>query len=475
MKNYVSLILFLVCSLIRGEVYSESKTDNRLSYGEILDIAGQIAKDLLEGRENQALATIDKMTKEQTRTAINDIAVIPVLGEVFEKDTYRFSDVIETLETTGTPSMIGKILKVEFYRSYAWQARGSQYIRETAEEALDLYQTRLKTASVELEGALKIAPKHWLPAFYLLSMAKELGLPDSLRDDAFKKAIDGNPNFYGAYAARVYGLAPKWGGDAERMLSFARAVAKTNDPNSSLPLLIHLAHGNLADQFGGRKKYYRRPEVWEELQRASEVVINRFPNAGYPKSRYAESLFLVGKKEQAIELLRKAHQLDPRGTLTSELVGKHPEVLETELPLQTSTLDKDLDKIRNDAKKLFHKKQWDAAYQKYMELNQKNGMDGESFALFGYTHIKIGKHDQAIQYLDKAISLKPYNSKYVVYRCHAKMVSGDLQGGINDCTKAIGLNTREKNAYLNRALAYERLGRMTEAKEDRAIAASLND
>ena len=464
-------LLFVVLSFSIQLVDVNAQTQG-LMHSEIIEISEAISKDLKENRPDKAIASVQEFITNKTRSSTNDLAIVPILDRVFEKDAFRMQGIVDNLVQKRPGEVIPRLLKGKFYRSYAWQARGEKFIGNSADGALDLYKQRLLLSHQELKEALKIEPNNTLVAYYLYRNSFELGLPELEREIFFSIATKEVSFFLSAYLAKVDGLAPKWGGSEQELLKFISEVAWVDNSESSLPFIVPVAYGHLCTQYGGKAAYFAQPKVWADVERAYEILLTRFPKAAFFKTRYAKDLFILGYNQKALQLLKEAHQLEPTHADVVTQVKKHPEALH-----QTNNVSNTvaIDNIRQQAKERYKARDWQGAKKLYAEVVTLEPTDAHSWYLLGFIEDKIGNYKSAIINFDQAISLRPNKATYYTYRCHSKMLLGEVEAGINDCTKAISIDSREKYAYLNRAHAYQMMGKQSEAQQDLKIASTLQD
>ena len=77
-----------------------------------------------------------------------------------------------------------------------------------------------------------------------------------------------------------------------------------------------------------------------------------------------------------------------------------------------------------------------------------------------------GKFNLALQEWNRYIDAYPDDAAGLSNRGNVKLVIGDVEGSIDDQNKAISLNPREIDPYINRGIAEEALGLWSQAKKD---------
>ncbi len=94
----------------------------------------------------------------------------------------------------------------------------------------------------------------------------------------------------------------------------------------------------------------------------------------------------------------------------------------------------------------------------------------------GILYHNLGEFPKALRDYDKKIELNPKCEKCEIAYFNRGLLYGEFkefEKAIKDFTRAIQLDTKYKNAYLNRAYAYEALGQKALAEADRKAAAEL--
>ena len=77
-----------------------------------------------------------------------------------------------------------------------------------------------------------------------------------------------------------------------------------------------------------------------------------------------------------------------------------------------------------------------------------------------------GKFNLALQEWNQYLDSYPDDAAGFSNRGNVRLVVGDIEGSIDDQTKAISLNPSEKDPYINRGVAKEALGLWSQAKKD---------
>jgi len=105
-------------------------------------------------------------------------------------------------------------------------------------------------------------------------------------------------------------------------------------------------------------------------------------------------------------------------------------------------------------------------YTRYIRLVPDKA---DAYRILGMAYLKTGNHDKAIVNFDSAINMAPEMSAAFSYRAEALRLSYQLEGALQDATKAIALNGAPRaiaDAYKTRGKVYLELGEENLADAD---------
>ena len=108
-------------------------------------------------------------------------------------------------------------------------------------------------------------------------------------------------------------------------------------------------------------------------------------------------------------------------------------------------------------------------YTKAIKLSPNNAI---FFNNRGYTLNNMGLYLKAIEDFTKSINLQPDANPYR-HRGNAYYHIQRYDSAISDLSKAIELNSKYKEAYIDRSKVYKMIGKPNLAKADEKIASSL--
>ena len=181
------------------------------------------------------------------------------------------------------------LLRGQFYREYAWQARGSTYANEVTQSGWTLFAERLSEAEKALTKAWELNPKNARIAWEMMGVELGQGKGRSRMELWFKRAADLNPNYYDAFHAKLYYLEPKWYGSPKDMLEFGRECVNSKKWGGQVPLILKDAHEALIKYEPAKDKagYWKRPEVWKDINAAFEKFFALNPQENGWRHSYA--------------------------------------------------------------------------------------------------------------------------------------------------------------------------------------------
>lgn len=105
-------------------------------------------------------------------------------------------------------------------------------------------------------------------------------------------------------------------------------------------------------------------------------------------------------------------------------------------------------------------------YTRYIRLVPDKA---DAYRLLGMAYLKIGNYGKAIVNFDSAINMAPEMSAAFSYRAEALRLSYQLEGALQDATKAIALNGDPRtiaDAYRTRGKVYREMGEESLADAD---------
>ena len=205
----------------------------------------------------------------------NSVSVIADdLFRTAEHDPHGQAQVFAVLEIVFDSGLLkeagetatAKLIEGQFWVLYAWQGRTTKYAHELTDENLKPFEERLAKAQAALERAYALDPSDRHIPYAMMSVELGQGEGRDRLETWFRRAMDVDPDDYAACAAKLYYLEPKWYGDDGRCSPSATSGQATANWAARLPYILPLAHAKLASYEDTPPDYWKKPEVWADLQ-----------------------------------------------------------------------------------------------------------------------------------------------------------------------------------------------------------------
>ena len=208
---------------------------------------------------------------------------------------------------SGSPLFHALMAEVCFKR--AWAARGEGLANTVTERGWREMAEGLADAERHFDEAWRLNPQDTDLAVLRIRIELGQGRGRAVAERWFERAMALDPNRYDACYAMAYYLEPKWYGSEEECLRFARRCVRTEGWGGRVPLILVDVHQNMAawrefkDPNDKAASYWRRPQVWADIQEAYEKFfrVNTGPDADSWRHNYARDAFLCGKHDAFLD------------------------------------------------------------------------------------------------------------------------------------------------------------------------------
>ncbi len=207
-----------------------------------------------------------------------------------------------------------------------------------------------------------------------------------------------------------------------------------------------------------------RSERWEEARK----LLAEAPISNPLFRNEIQSMFAVhdGKLEQAFGILR--------GTIDEYPDDGELRVLLANLYWRQEKLADARTEYRNALPNLYTEGTVERVYFALAQINEKLGQSADQDAPKGYTgfrgqgdfELSKGEYDKAIGNYSEAIRLNPEDAGSLFGRAYAHAYKHEFRETIEDCTKALAIESRKVEAYDLRAWACWKEGELTKALGD---------
>lgn len=197
--------------------------------------------------------------------------------------------------------------KGNYYIWLAWHARGGGYASEVAAQGWIGFSNNLAVAQDAFEHAWKLDPKQSDIADQMITVVLGQGGDRDRMELWFNRAMEANTNDYAACSQKLYFLEPKWYGSDEEQLAFGRECVQSTNWGGRVPLTLVDAHDSIDGRYDGdaRTNYWKRPEVWSDVQTAFNRFFELNPSATNWYHNYVLYAYRAEQWDKLNELLPK--------------------------------------------------------------------------------------------------------------------------------------------------------------------------
>lgn len=347
---------------------------------------------------------------------------------------------IETWIEEKPDSDIAYIVRGVFNIERAWEIRKRGWGSLVSKDQKKIFRELHLLAKGDLEKAYAIDPSNPHSSRQLIRVQRAL---DSKDKDAteryFIQATKDNPTFYWAYRAKLENMTPKWGGNWKEMFAFAADTAKNAPPKTLLPHIYAYAIEEAAARSQDQQRFLNEDRVWNALESIYSRIFIDFPTSSYWRIKYAKLALSAGKMSLAEHYLEEAEKIGPNDFRVFEYKAFLAE----------------------------KNRQWRMEELYARRLIQSCPLYTWAYAMLGYALDNQQCFPEAIENYSTAIELNPHLSSLWGNRCSSHNKINDYQKAVNDCSKAIELDSKYLFGYQQREYAYKKLGNIKAAEADR--------
>ncbi|MFF2364706.1 hypothetical protein ACFVU0_18700 [Streptomyces sp. NPDC058122] len=187
--------------------------------------------------------------------------------------------------------------------SWGWEARTSARAANVTQEQWRIFRERLVIAEEHLLEAAELRPEWITPWRRLLTSARGMSLPSSVKETRFDAALRRDPLDLETHIEWVSQLQPRWGGDPGQALTFARDALGRAPQGHPLGCVVAMAH--IEDWVESeRGNCLETPAIQAELREAADHSIlhpayARHPGWQHDFNMFAMALSLAGERHTA--------------------------------------------------------------------------------------------------------------------------------------------------------------------------------
>ncbi|MFD5636984.1 hypothetical protein ACFWJM_22995 [Streptomyces sp. NPDC127077] len=187
--------------------------------------------------------------------------------------------------------------------SWGWEARTSARAANVTQDQWRIFRERLAIAEEHLLEAAELRPEWITPWRRLLTSARGMSLPSSVKETRLDAALRRDPLDLETHIEWVSQLQPRWGGDPGQALAFARDALGRAPQGHPLGCVIAMAH--IEDWVESeRGNCLETPAIQAELREAADHSIlhpayARHPGWQHDFNMFAMALSLAGERHTA--------------------------------------------------------------------------------------------------------------------------------------------------------------------------------
>lgn len=297
-SSYPPIRKFYACARALQQLYDTYGT-NSASHVESSELVQMTTENL-----DKTLA--EKSTPAEDAYQVSHLALYLMSGDSGNEDSAR--QIVERqFERNWPDSYQWWYMKGSRYINLAWEARGSSYANQVTPEGWTGFSNNLSLAQDALERAWKINPKDPEIAVQMMSVILGQGGGRDRMELWFNRAMNLDTNDYEACSRKLYYLEPKWYGSDEDQLAFGRECVQSKKWGGRVPLTLIDAHlyidGRL--QRADQTNYWKRPDVWADIQAAYDRFFELNPDATGYYHNYAWYAYHAEQWDKLNELIPK--------------------------------------------------------------------------------------------------------------------------------------------------------------------------
>ncbi len=195
-------------------------------------------------------------------------------------------------------------LRANFFRSYAWEARGHRFSYAVVDDNWELYGDRLQEALDVLLEIWDLNPHDADVAAQIQQLYAQRCDPEA--EKWYERALAIDPAHYRARSIKMHFLQPKWCGSRDELIAFGRQCYASAAWEQRVPFLLVGAHEKVAASLPreSRREYFSQTNVWADLYSVYAPYLQRYPDSHWDRSRLAFLAKECGQWKTAEEQVR---------------------------------------------------------------------------------------------------------------------------------------------------------------------------
>ncbi|MDD9901727.1 MAG: hypothetical protein OXT65_12165 [Alphaproteobacteria bacterium] len=163
------------------------------------------------------------------------------MWDIFEHTAADTLDKLDLWVQQSADKPLPHMMRAMFYYRTGWKKRGHGFNSTVSESAGNSFRDYLKKAYIDIETARRLDDSSLYRGALRIFISRSTGWSLML-EKAFDEETALHPDYYVLYDQYINGLAPKWGGSLEAMISFVEkhgGSAPNNSPKKMLYLELY--------------------------------------------------------------------------------------------------------------------------------------------------------------------------------------------------------------------------------------------
>lgn len=217
-----------------------------------------------------------------------------------------YKSLLPTLERNWRDHAFAHHLIGRIHVAKAWDARGSGFADTVTEQGWKGFNEHLEKANLYLRRAWVMNTNDAAIPNEMLTIATGFNFARPEMEIWFERAMRIDTNNYQAVWSKSWYLQPRWHGDEDDALEFAREVVANPKWGGETPLVLPRLHASLRAYYNiDPKKYYSDPAVWADIQSAYKKFFGQNPDADAHRHDYARDAYRCGQYQLFLDQLAR--------------------------------------------------------------------------------------------------------------------------------------------------------------------------
>lgn len=219
-----------------------------------------------------------------------------------EKDWSKSRARVEDLRKKYPGEPFAALSEVEYWKAYAWNARGGGYASSVSGEGWKLFRERMEKAEKVLLETKSYSSRMPIWYQYMIGVQSALGRPEDERDKVFLEGVKRFPTYYPIYFTMLGYLEPKWGGTwrtVDNMIKWSVDHTRKKEGDSMYARLYWIESDPQVNLF---KDTFAS---WPKMKQGFEDLMARHPKSKWNLNNFARFACLAGDRRTFLKLRKQ--------------------------------------------------------------------------------------------------------------------------------------------------------------------------